>query len=175
IENPKFFARLERKLKKAQRALSRKTKGSANQAKARLKVARVHEKVKHTRGDWIDQRVATIVAESQGIYVEDLNVAGLSRGRASKSWHDAAAGMFLTRLESKAARTGRTFAKVDRYFPSTQLCSDCGALTGPKGLAGLQVREWSCPCGAVHDRDVNAEINIRREGKRLVAEGLPDT
>jgi transposase len=61
------------------------------------------------------------------------------------------------------------------YFPSTQLCSECGALTGPKGLEGLGVRKWACPCGARHDRDVNAEINIRREGKRLVAEGQTDT
>ncbi|THV40810.1 RNA-guided endonuclease InsQ/TnpB family protein [Glycomyces buryatensis] len=175
IENPKFFARLERKLKKAQRTLSRKTKGSANRAKARLKVARVHEKIKHKRADWIDQQVATIVAENQGIYVEDLNIAGLSRGRAAKSWQDVGAGMFLSRLEAKAKRAGRSFAKVDRYFPSTQLCSACGALTGPKGLEGLKVREWECPCGAVHDRDVNAEINIRSEGKRLVAEGSPDT
>jgi putative transposase len=83
--------------------------------------------------------------------------------------------MFLTRLESKAQRAGRTFARVDRYFPSTRLCSVCGALTGPTGLEGLKVREWVCGCGAVHDRDVNAEINIRREGKRMVAEGHSDT
>ncbi len=175
IENPRFFKRLERKLWKAQRALSRKAKGSLNRAKARLKVAQVHEKVKHTRSDWINKQVATIVAENQGIYVEDLNVKGLARGRAAKSWHDAAAGMFLARLESKAARAGRTFVKVNRYFPSTQLCSACGTLTGPKGLDGLNVREWACPCGARHNRDANAEINIRREGRRLVAEGLPDT
>jgi putative transposase len=175
IENPRFFKRLERKLKKAQRAFSRKVKGSANRAKARLKVARVHEQVKHKRLDWIDKQVATIVAENQGIYVENLNVQGLARGRAAKSWHDAAAGMFLVRLESKAAQTGRTFVRVDQYFPSTQLCSSCGALTGPKGFEGLKVRKWVCLCGAVHDRDVNAEINIRREGKRLVAAGQADT
>ncbi|GAA2133220.1 transposase [Glycomyces algeriensis] len=175
IDNPRFFKRLERKLKKVQRAFSRKVKGSANWAKARVKVARVHEQVRHKRSDWIDKQVATIVAENQGIYVENLNVRGLARGRAAKSWHDAAAGMFLTRLESKAARAGRTFAMVDRNFPSTQLCSACGTLTGPKGLAGLEVRRWTCPCGARHDRDANAEINIRREGRRLVAEGPPDT
>ncbi|MEV3938584.1 transposase [Glycomyces sp. NPDC049804] len=175
IENPRFFKRLERELKKAQRALSRKVKGSSNRAKARFRVARIHEQVKHRRLDWIDKQVATIVAENQGIYVEDLNVKGLARGRAAKSWHDAAAGMFLARLESKAKRAGRTFAKVDRYFPSTRMCSACGALTGPHGLQELSIRTWACPCGARHDRDVNAEINIRREGKRLVAEGLADT
>lgn len=175
IASPRFFKRLERKLKKAQRALSRRAKGSVNRARARLRVARIHEQVKHKRLDWVDKQVATIVAENQGIYVEDLHVKGLARGRAAKSWHDVAVGMFLARLESKAARTGRTFVKVNRYFPSTQLCSACGLLAGPKGLTGLKVREWACPCGAVHDRDANAEINIRREGKRLVAEGLPDT
>jgi putative transposase len=117
----------------------------------------------------LHKQVKTIVAENQGIYVEDLSVAGLSRGRAAKSLQDQALGLFLARLESKATRSGRTFAKVDRFFPSTRLCSACGALTGPVGLEGLRERRWACGCGAVHDRDANAEINIRREGKRLVA------
>ncbi|GAB3227999.1 hypothetical protein GCM10027447_19650 [Glycomyces halotolerans] len=167
IENPKFFRRLERKLKKAQRALSRKRPGSANREKARLNVARIHEKVKHARADWLDKQVHRIVAENQGIYVEDLHLAGLGRGRAGKSMRDAAFGMFLARLESKAARAGGAFAKVDRFFPSTRLCSACGALTGPRGLADLKFRAWSCECGAHHDRNANAEINIRREGQRL--------
>lgn len=175
IDSPKFFRKLERKLKKAQRSLSRKAKGSANRAKARIKVAKIHEKIKHTRSDWVDKQVHRIVAENQGIYVEDLHVKGLAKSRMSKSISDAAFGMFLTRLESKAARAGRTFAKVDRYFPSTRLCSACGVLTGPKGLDGLKVRTWACGCKAEHDRDANAEINIRREGKRLVAAGQADT
>ncbi len=175
IESPKFFRQMERKLKKAQRALSRKRKGSNNRAKARIRVGKIHEKIKHTRSDWVNQQVAMIVAENQGIYVEDLNVRGLSRGRAAKSVQDAAFGIFLSRLESKAARAGRTFVRVDRYFPSTRLCSACGALTGPKGLDGLSIRQWVCGCGTRHDRDANAEINIRREGKRLVAAGHADT
>ena len=177
IDSPKFLRKLERKLKKAQRSLSRKTKGSANRAKARVKIAKIHEKIKHTRSDWVDQQVHRIVAENQGIYVEDLHVKGLAKSRMSKSIADAAFGMFLTRLESKAARAGRTFAKVDRFFPSTRLCSACGVLAGPGGLDGLKVRQWVCGCGAEHDRDANAEINIRREGQRLAlaaAEGLPD-
>ncbi|WP_204745213.1 RNA-guided endonuclease InsQ/TnpB family protein [Glycomyces paridis] len=175
IENPRFFRRLERKLAKAQRILARKAKGSANRGKARLRVAKVHERIRNTRADWVDKQVKTVVAENQGIYVEDLNVKGLSRGRHAKSIHDAGFGLFVTRLEAKAARAGRTFVKVDRYFPSTRLCSVCGALTGPSGLEGLKVRAWACGCGAVHDRDRNAEINIRREGKRLVAAGQADT
>ncbi len=175
IENPKFFRKLERKLKKVQRALSRKQRGSRNRAKTRLKVARIHERVKDTRSDWVNKQVKTIVAENQGIFVEDLHVRGLSRGRSAKSVQDAAFGMFLARLESKAQRAGRTFVAVDRFFPSTRLCSACGALTGPTGLEGLKVRAWACGCGAVHDRDINAEINIRREGRRLVAAGQADT
>lgn len=166
IDSPRFFRRMERKLKKTQRALSRKQQGSANRTKARLRLAKIHEQVKNKRDDWLNKQVAAIIAENQGIFVEDLCVKGLSRGRAAKSVYDAALGRFLTRLESKAARAGRTFVKVDRYSPSTQLCSSCGALSGPKGLAGLPVREWACGCGAVHDRDLNAEINIRREGRR---------
>jgi IS605 OrfB family transposase len=175
IESPKFFRKLERKLGKAQRVLARKTKGSANRAKARVRVAKVHEKIKDTRSDWVDKQVKMLVGENQALYVEDLCVKGLARGRAAKSIHDASFGMFLARLESKAARSGRTFVKVDRFFPSTRLCSACGALTGPKGLEGLKAREWACGCGAIHDRDANAEINIRREGKRMVAEGHSDT
>ncbi|WP_156037465.1 RNA-guided endonuclease InsQ/TnpB family protein [Glycomyces tenuis] len=175
IDSPKFFRQMERKLKKAQRALSRKQKGSKNRAKARLKVAKICEKTRNRRDDWLNQQVAAIIGENQAVYVEDLNVRGLSRGRSAKSVHDAALGMFLNRLESKANRAGRTFVKVDRFFPSTQLCSACGALTGPKGLGGLRVREWACECGAEHDRDANAELNIRREGKRLVAAGHADT
>jgi putative transposase len=175
IDNPRFSKRLERRLRKAQRALSRKSKGSANRTKARLRVAKVHEKIKHARSDWVDKQIATLVSENQALYVEDLQVKGLVRGGAAKSMHDAAFGMFLSRLESKAARAGRTFVRVDRFFPSTRLCSACGALTGPQGLAGLRDREWRCGCGAVHDRDANAEINIRREGQRLVAAGHADT
>ncbi|MFG3339378.1 RNA-guided endonuclease InsQ/TnpB family protein [Glycomyces sp. NPDC048151] len=175
IENPRFFRKMERKLVKAQRELSRKQKGSANRAKARIRLARVHERVKDRRDDWLHKQVGSIIAENQGVFVEDLNVKGLSRGRAAKSVADAALGRFLVLLESRAARAGRSFVKVDRFFPSTQLCSACGALTGPKGLEGLAIRSWACGCGALHDRDANAELNIRREGKRLVAAGLADT
>ncbi|WP_112134938.1 RNA-guided endonuclease InsQ/TnpB family protein [Glycomyces dulcitolivorans] len=175
VESPRFLRTLERKLKRAQRALAGKTKGSANRVKARVKVAKIHEDIKYARSDWINKQVIGILRENQAVYVEDLHVKGLARGRSAKSVHDASFGMFLARLESKAQRTGRTFARVDRCFPSTRLCSECGALTGPRGLEGLNIRMWECECGAVHDRDRNAEINIRREGQRLVAAGQADT
>ncbi|WP_335986900.1 RNA-guided endonuclease InsQ/TnpB family protein [Glycomyces sp. MUSA5-2] len=175
IDNPRFFRRLERKLKKAQQALSRTQKGSNNRAKARLRIANLHEKTRNRRDDWLHKQVKALVSENQALYVEDLCVKGLSRGRSAKSIQDAAFGRFLDMLASKAARTGRVLAKIDRYFPSTRLCSTCGALSGPKGPEGLRVRSWICDCGAIHDRDENAEINIRREGRRLVAAGLADT
>lgn len=170
IESPRFFRRMERSLRKAQRALSRKVQGSANRAKARIKVAKVHEGIRNRRDDFLYKQVNAIIGENQAVYVEDLNVRGLVRGRGAKSAYDAALGRFLALLEAKAARAGRTFVKVDRFFPSTRLCSACGALTGPTGLAGLKIRGWACPCGARHDRDTNAAANILREGQRLANE-----
>lgn len=102
------------------------------------------------------------------------NVKGMVRS-FGRSLHDQSLGMFTRTLEAKCERFGRTFIKVDRFFPSTQLCSHCGALAGPKGKAGLKVRTWTCDCGTVHDRDGNAEINLRAEGRRIVAAGRADT
>lgn len=172
IDNPKFLRRAERRLKKAQRELSRKQKGSNSQAKARVKVARVHARVADQRRDFIEQLSTRIVRKNHAVYVEDLNVKGMAnrKRRLGKSVHDAALGMFLKVLESKCARAGRTFVKVDRYFPSTQLCSACSAPAGPRGRESLKIRDWYCTsCDTPHDRDVNAEINIRREGQRLAA------
>ena len=102
------------------------------------------------------------------MYVEDLCVAGLGRTRLAKSVHDAGWAAFTHMLEYKAARYGRTFARVDRFFPSTRLCSTCGQINQKMPL---NVRAWTCPCGAVHDRDVNAAINILAAGR---AESLND-
>jgi putative transposase len=94
-----------------------------------------------------------------------------AKGKRGKSVHDQSLGAFARALEAKCTRYGRGFVKVDRWFPSTQLCSACGALTGPKGAGQLGVRRWRCDCGAEHDRDGNAEINLRAEGRRLLAAG----
>jgi putative transposase len=170
IQNPRFFKRMERRIAKAQRAMARKVKGSANREKARLKVARLHEQTANRRKDFIEQATTRIIRENQAVYVESLSVLGLARGRSAKSVHDAAWGRFVRSLEAKSGRYGREFVAIDRWFPSTRLCSACGALTGPSGQAELRLRRWSCPCGAEHDRDANAEINIRREGRRLLEE-----
>lgn len=171
IASPKFFRRQEKKLRRAQRKLSRCAKGSANRCKAKLAVAKVHAKIADKRRDFIEQETTRIVGESQAVYVEDLNVKGMAKGKRAKSVHDQSLGMFARALEAKCARHGRGFAKVDRFFPSTQMCSACGSIAGPKGLEGLRIRSWVCSCGAHHDRDENAEVNIRAEGRRIFAAG----
>ncbi|MEU5641724.1 RNA-guided endonuclease InsQ/TnpB family protein [Streptomyces milbemycinicus] len=175
IASPKFFRRQERKLRRAQRALSRKQKGSNNRRKARQTVARIHARIADQRRDFIEQETTRIVRESQAVYVEDLNVKGMAtrRGRLGKSVHDQSLGTFARTLEAKCTRYGRTFVRVDRWFPSTQLCSNprCGRLTGPKGREQLNVRTWTCTvCGTRHDRDENAEANIRTAGRKRAAE-----
>jgi putative transposase len=173
IASPRFLRRAEKKLKRLQRDLSRKTKGSKNRAKARIKVARQHAKVANRRRDWHHKASTQIIRDNQAVYVEDLAVAGLGRTRLAKSVHDAGWSAFVGMLEYKAALHGRTFAKVDRAFPSSQVCSVCGLRDGPKPL---HVREWTCgACGTVHDRDHNAARNVLFEGRRIVAAGRAET
>jgi len=158
VESPKFLRRAEKKLKKAQRDLSRKQKGSANRAKARVKVARAHAKVADARREFHHQLSTRLIRENQAVAVEDLAVKGLARTRLAKSVHDAGWSAFVAMLEYKAALYGRRFVKIGRFEPTSQTCSACGVKDGPKPLA---VREWTCAaCGSVHDRDVNAAVNV---------------
>ncbi|MBG6066113.1 RNA-guided endonuclease InsQ/TnpB family protein [Micromonospora ureilytica] len=162
VTAPKFLRRAARKLKRLQQDLSRKTKGSNRRKKAVVKVARAHARVADTRRDWQHKLSTAIIRDNQAVYVEDLCVSGLGRTRLAKSVHDAGWTQFTTMLEYKAARYGRTFARVDRFFPSTRMCSDCGRITDKMTL---NVRAWVCPCGSHHDRDVNAARNIRAAGR----------
>ncbi|QYC39595.1 putative transposase [Nonomuraea coxensis DSM 45129] len=162
IGNPRFLRRAERRLKKAQRALSRKTKGSNNRRKAVVKVARAHARVADARRDFTHKLSTQIVHENQTVVVEDLSVKGLARTRLAKSVHDAGWSLFAAMLAYKAARHGRTLVKAGRWFPSSKLCSACGAVAESMPLS---VRSWTCPCGAAHDRDVNAAINILAAGR----------
>jgi putative transposase len=162
VAAPKFLRRAARKLKRLQRDLSRKTKGSNRRKKAVIKVARAHARVADTRRDWQHKLSTAIIRDNQAVYVEDLCVAGLGRTRLAKSVHDAGWASFTGMLEYKAARYGRTFGRVDRFFPSTRMCSDCGRINEKMAL---DVRAWDCPCGSHHDRDVNAAINIKAAGQ----------
>jgi putative transposase len=162
VAAPKFLRRAARKLKRLQQALSRKQRGSQNRKKAVAKVARAHARVADTRRDWQHKLSTAIIRDNQAVYVEDLCVAGLGRTRLAKSVHDAGWAGFTGMLEYKAARYGRTFARVDRLLPSTRTCSQCGRITE---RMALNVRSWDCPCGATHDRDVNAAINVLAAGQ----------
>ncbi|MFG2056078.1 RNA-guided endonuclease InsQ/TnpB family protein [Micromonospora sp. NPDC048930] len=162
VAAPKFLRRAARKLRRLQQNLSRKQKGSKNRGKAVLKVAKAHARVADSRRDWQHKLSTTIIRDSQAVYVEDLCVTGLGRTRLAKSVHDAGWASFVGMLEYKAARYGRTFARINRFAPTSRTCSVCGRLGGPKPL---DVRSWTCPCGAVHDRDLNAAINILAQGR----------
>lgn len=162
VTAPKFLRRCARKLKRLQQELSRKQKGSANRKKAVVKVARAHARVADTRRDWQHKLSTNIIRENQAIYVEDLCVVGLGRTRLAKSVHDAGWASFAGMLEYKAIRYGRTFRRVDRFFPSTRMCSSCGRVNDKMAL---NVRAWDCPCGSAHDRDINAAKNILAAGR----------
>jgi putative transposase len=162
VAAPKFLLRAARKLKRLQQDLSRKQRGSNNRKKAVVKVARAHARVADTRRDWQHKLSTAIIRDNQAVYVEDLCVVGLGRTRLAKSVHDAGWAAFTGMLRYKAARYGRTFARVDRFFPSTRMCSDCGRINDKMAL---NVRSWTCPCGSTHDRDVNAAINILAAGR----------
>ncbi len=162
VAAPKFLRRDARKLKRLQQALSRKQRGSQNRKKAVVKVARAHAKVADTRRDWHHKLSTRIIRDNQAVYVEDLCVTGLGRTRLAKSVHDAGWASFAGMLEYKAARHGRTFARVDRFFPSTRMCADCGRVNDKMDLS---IRSWECPCGSTHDRDHNAAKNVLAAGR----------
>lgn len=161
--SPKFLRRAERKLRKAQQALSRKAKGSNNRKKAATRVARLHARVADARRDHHHKLSTTLIRENQAVYVESLSVKGLARTRLAKSVHDSGWAQFVSMLEYKAARYGRTFGKVDRWLPSSQTCHVCFVIDGPKPL---HVREWTCgACQTTHDRDVNAARIVLAAGR----------
>jgi putative transposase len=173
IASPKYLRRVEKKLKKRQRELLRKKQGSNNRDKARIKVARAHAKVADSRRNFHHQWSHKLTSENQAVFTETLNVRGLARTRLAKGVHDAGWAQFVMFCEYKATRRGRSFAKVDRHFPSSQICSACGHRDGPKPL---NVREWTCPtCEVRHDRDWNAGKNVRYEGRRILAATEPPT
>lgn len=169
LANPKAARKLERKLAREQRRLSRKQRGSANQSKQRIRVARVYEKMTNVRKDALHKATTATVRESKAVAVENLNVSGMVKNhRLARAVSDASVSEMIRQLEYKCARHERQFVKVGRFYPSSKTCSHCGHVLDELPLS---VRKWQCPeCGAKHDRDVNAAQNIAREGMRILNE-----
>ena len=169
VENPKATAKLARKLAREQRRLSRKEKGSNNRDKQRVRVARVHEKMANTRKDAIHKATSKLARENQAVCLEDLNVRGMLRNRRlAKAVADASFSEIARQLEYKTAMRGGAVVKIGRFFPSSKACSACGYVLEELPLS---TRRWVCPeCGAEHDRDVNAAVNILAEGLRTLKE-----
>lgn len=167
VENPRVLRRAEKHLAHLQRQLSRKQKGSRRREKQRMRVAKAYAKVRNTRSHYAHQVANKIVDENQVIALEDLNVKALARTRLAKSVMDASWGLLRRLIEEKAAERGRSVVYADRFAPTSQTCSVCGA---PGGRKPLSVREWSCDtCGARLDRDLNAAVNI------MLAAGLAES
>ena len=167
--NHKYLAQSEKKLVRLQRQLSRKTKGSKRREKARIKVARLHEHISNQRKDMLHKLSTELIRQDDVICIEDLAPKNMVKNhRLAKSISDASWGEFRRQLEYKARWYGKKLIVIDRFYPSSQLCSACG--TQWSGTKDLSVRKWTCPnCGIVHDRDVNAAKNILNEGLRLLA------
>lgn len=165
IDNPRNLKVSERRLKIRQRRLSRKVKGSNSRGKARFAVAAIHEKIANQRKDFHHKLSRTIVNTFGVIAFESLNVAGMMKNHnLAKAIADAGWNQFVNFVEYKAGWDGREVLRVDRFFPSSKLCSDCGAKH--KSLT-LNIRQWVCTeCGVIHDRDENAAINILNETTR---------
>ncbi|WP_406337805.1 transposase [Streptomyces sp. NBC_01620] len=170
IANPRHERRDRARLAKAQRALARKAKGDgANRRKARLEVAKIHARIADRRRDGLHKLTTRLVRENQTIVIEDLTVRNMVKNRSlARAISDAAWAEFRSLLEYKAQWYGREVIAVDRFFPSSRLCSLCGTL---QDKMPLHVRTWTCACGTTHDRDVNAARNLLAAGRAVSACG----
>ncbi|MFL5665009.1 MAG: RNA-guided endonuclease TnpB family protein [Ktedonobacteraceae bacterium] len=168
--NPAFFHKDEKKLARMQRRLAKKIKGSKNRAKARLKVARLHGRIADRRGDYQHKLSTQILRENQTVCLESLHVKNMVKNHSlAKAISDVGWSEFVRQLEYKAAWYGRTLVKIDKFYPSSKRCFDCGHVLDS---LPLDVRSWVCPeCGVPHDRDINAAHNILAAGLAVAACG----
>ena len=165
VDNPKYFAKSEKKLAKLQKRLSKKKLDSKNYIKAKNKVNKMHTKIANQREDFCHQLSRRLVNENQVVVVENLNIKGMVKNKnLAKAIQDAGWNKFLTFLKYKLEWEGKHYIEIDRFFASSKICSTCGE---KKLMLSLNEREWVCSsCNTHHDRDENASINIRREGIR---------
>ena len=165
--NPRYLKKSLNKLAKEQRRLSKKKIGSKNRNKQRIKVAKLHEKISNQRKDFLHKISSELINENQVIFLEDLHVKEIQQNKyLSQSVSDVGWYEFRRQLEYKAKWYGRTISFIDKWYPSSQICSNCGNNTGKKPL---NIREFTCQyCGKHHDRDINASINILHKGLRLL-------
>ena len=172
-DHPRWMDRHEKNLKIKQQQLSRKQKGSKNRGKARKKVAKVHKKVASCREDFLHKLSRSLVDENQVVVLENLNVKGMVKNHnLAKAISQTGWGMFCTMLKYKAEQEGKMYVEVDRFFPSSKTCNVC--LNQVDSLP-LDVRSWTCSnCKTTHDRDINAAINVRDEGLRIISCGTRD-
>lgn len=161
VENPRLHKKMLRKIKLANRRLAKAKNDSNRRKKRKLRLAKLHAKVKDARTDFLHKLTTRLVAENQSLAIEDLNVAGLVKNRKlSRAISDAGWAKFKTMLAAKCDKYGRDLTIVDRWYPSSQICSCCGKSGGKKEL---NVRDWECLyCNAFHDRDKNAAVNLNR-------------
>ena len=168
--NPKYQAKVEKKLKHLNRLYSKKTKGSKNQEKVRLKLAVAHEKLCNKRKDNLHKITTKLIKENDVICIENLNVKGMAKNHnLAKTIQDASFGTLVSMLKYKAAWHNRQIIEIGRFYPSSKQCHCCGHRMQ---YMGLEIRNWTCPnCGTKHDRDINAAINIKNEGLRILDNG----
>ena len=166
--NPKYLAKSLKRLKFLQKGLSRKTKGSSNRNKARIKVARLYARIANQRRDFLQKLSTELIRNNDVICLEDLQVKNMVKNhKLAQAISDVSWSEFVRMLSYKAEWYGRKIVKIDKFFPSSQICNCCGHKHAE--TKDLSVRKWACPqCGAVHDRDVNAAINVLSEGLRIV-------
>ena len=167
IHNPRILKSLEVKYRKLAKSVSRKVRGSANYQKARIKLARFHEYVINIRKDFIHKLSTNLVRNYDIICIENPNIKGLMKSKLAKSFQDVSLYEFVRQLEYKSKWYGKTISKIDRFYSSSQLCSNCGYKNS--AVKNLSIREWTCPkCGVHHGRDINSAINILNEGLRVL-------